>query len=67
MSAKPARTWARTPTSWWPACIPWIGIETWAPDEALLLDLPVRQRFRVLSFEWFHRGFTIAAWPERGA
>lgn len=58
--------WRRRDGGWWPACLPWIGVETWEPDDAVsVLGLPARQRWRVLSIEWFHRGFTIAAWEAR--
>lgn len=54
--------WRRRPGSWWPACLPWIGVETLELEDQMELGLPVTERWRVVSVEWFHHGITIAAW-----
>lgn len=57
------RSWRRREAHWYPAFLPWIGVETWHPEDAMhVLGLPVRRRYRVLSVEWLWHGFTIAAW-----
>jgi hypothetical protein len=57
--------WRRRDWSWWPMFFPWIGVETWEPEDAVEIGLPARGRWRLLSVEWFHRGFTLAAWEAR--
>lgn len=59
--------WRRHDGSWWPAFLPWIGVETLAPEDAAEIGLTVRGTWRVLSVEWFWRGLTLAAWRKRDA
>lgn len=62
-----AHDWRRHERSWWPAFLPWIGVDTLTPEEAVEVGLPARGTWRVLSVEWFWRGLTLAAWRKGDA